>query len=151
MLQEHARALLNFWLHRSTEFVKRIISPSATAGNLKELLVGFRFVDIKDDYPISDTVYRLSLRGLNVSERAIMEAVDKYPNIRTLDVGMTRVTGVAVKQFVEMGVQHLILDECAHISPDAIDYARGKGLRVDYNFPSRTKTTTFREAAACAY
>lgn len=131
--------------------MKRITSPSAKAGNLKELLVGFRFVDVHDEYPVSETVYRLSLRGLNVSERAIMEAVDKYPNVKVLDVGMTRVTGVAIKQFVQMGVRHLILDECAHISPDAIDYARGKGLQVDYNFPSRTKVTTFRESARGAF
>jgi len=145
------RTLLIAHLRRSTEFVKRIISPSAKVGNLRELLVGFRFVDMKDEYPVSETVYRLSLRGLNVPERAIMEAVNKYPNLKTLDVGMTRVTGVAIKQFVEMGVRHLILDECAHISPDAIDYARGKGVHVDYNFPSRTKVTSFRESARGAF
>ncbi|KAG9241711.1 hypothetical protein BJ878DRAFT_214365 [Calycina marina] len=129
----------------TTECVKRIVSSSAEAGNLRELAVGFRHIKNHDVYPTADSVRDLSLRALPHSERHIMQAVENFPNVKKLNCGLTRVTGVAVKRFVEMGVQWLILDECAHISSDAIDYARRKNVHVGFHFPVRAKMTAFRE------
>lgn len=122
--------------------ITAITSDSIKAGNLKRLLIGECISDegitpVQDEYPPSKTVEELSLKGLYVNESRILAIVALYPNLQILDVSSTKVSGVAVKHFVESGVRRLKINECQNISPDAVAWARGKGVEVEFDFPSR--------------
>lgn len=129
----------------TTKFITKITQPSIKLGNLRVLLIGRRLSElpphnpvVKRIYPASTTVRELSLASLQESDDYIMVVVELYPNLRKLDVSGTKITGVAVKKFVKRGVEKLILNECANVSGDAVDWARGRGVEVEFNFPSRT-------------
>jgi F-box/TPR repeat protein Pof3 len=107
-------------------------------------------VPVTDEYPASSTVEELSLAGSILRERRIIDIVDLYPKLQKLNVSNTKVTGVAVKHFVGMGIKWLKLDECSEVSPDAVEYARGKEVEVEYNFPSR-RQMGFRDRVASAF
>lgn len=136
--------------------LKEFTSSSIKAGNLRSLHVGVldgsvSHSPVKDDYPPSITVQNLSLEAVQDDESRIIDIVNLYPNVKRLDVSYSKVTGVAVKHFVGMGVQWLNLDECPDVSPDAIEYARGKGVEVQFNFPSRRNVLLgFRDRVASA-
>ena len=110
-------------------------------------------MSLLDLYPASTTVEDLSLAGAWLRDGEVIPIVDLYPNVSTLDVSYTRVTGVAVKHFVNMGVKRLKVNECLEISPDAVEYARGKGVDVEFNFPSRRRGTIigYRDRLASAF
>ena len=136
------------------QFIKALTSPSITEGNLKRLCVGDRLVEwrggpVEDEYPASNSVEELSLASLLIWEERMIEVVKLYPNLRRLDVSGTKVTGVAVRCFVEMGITWLKLDECSEVSTDAVEWARGKGVEVEFNFPSRGvgRSSGFRDRA----
>jgi F-box/TPR repeat protein Pof3 len=137
----------------SSQLLKAITLQSIQAGNLKKLVMGDRFVDfenvpVEEEFPASTTVEELSLDSLLIREQRILEIIKLYPSLRRLDVSFTKVTGVAVKQFVAAGIKWLRLDECDAVSPDAVEYARGKNVEVQFNFPSRSgRVTAFRDAA----
>ena len=138
----------------SANLVKAITLQSIKAGNLKTLYMGDRLVEfspgvsVGDEFPASNTVEELSLASLIIRERRIIEIIKLYPNLRRLDVSSTKVTGVAVKHFVDIGIQWLKLDECSDVSPDAVGYARDKDVEVEFNFPSRTgRVASFRDAS----
>jgi len=121
--------------------IKAITTSSIKAGNLKSLFVGHRAIDLSGPtdlgYPHSETVEELSLAHLWTSEKELLTIIDLYPNLRRIDISNTKITGVGVKHLISMGIKWLNLNECSHISPDAIEYARGKGVEVLFNFPSR--------------
>ncbi|KAH8589686.1 hypothetical protein B0O99DRAFT_331748 [Bisporella sp. PMI_857] len=131
----------------SAALVKQITHLSNKAGNLKSLFIGNRWV-ADEDYPASNTVKNLSLQYMgHLSEASIIKIVDLYPNLEKLDVSNTKITGVAVKHFVEMGIKWLIAIECTQISTDAIEFARGKGVDVQFKFPSRARpNAAFRDS-----
>lgn len=137
----------------SAKTIKAITLKSIKAGNLKKLYMGSRLVEhrsvpVEDEHPASDSVEELSLASLIIRERRILEIIKLYPNLQRLDVSATKVTGVAVRHFVENGIKWLKLDECSEVSPDAVEYARGKGVEVEFNFPSRSgRMTSFRDAS----
>lgn len=136
--------------------VKEITSHSIKAGNLKRLHLGARVEELfdrsaADEYPASNTVEDFSLAGSPHKDRRAIDIVNLYPNVRRLDVSNTKITGVAVKHFVTMGVKWLKLNECSRVSPDAVEYARGNGVEVEFNFPSRSqKATGYRDRLASA-
>lgn len=133
--------------------IKAFTLKSIEKGNLKKLHIGyptltFRVMPEEVEYPASSSVEELSLAALDIPERRILDIIKLYPNLRRLDVSATKVTGVAVKQFVNIGIKWLKLDECSDVSPDAVEYARGKGVEVQFNFPSRSgRITSFRDAS----
>ena len=138
----------------SAQLVKAITLQSIKAGTLKKLSMGDRLVDfapgipVTDEFPASNSVEELSLASLIIREKRILEIVKLYPNLKKLDVSSSKVTGVAIKHFVELGIKWLKLDECSDVSPDAVEYARGKDVEVEFNFPSRSgRVTTFRDAS----
>jgi F-box/TPR repeat protein Pof3 len=138
----------------SRHMVKAVTLQSIKAGKLKKLYMGDRLTEflpgtaVEDEYPASNSVEELSLASLIIRERRILEVIKLYPNLERLDVSGTKITGVAVKQLVQMGVKWLKLDECSEVSPDAVEYARGKGVDVQFNFPSRSgRATSFRDAS----
>ncbi|TVY57708.1 F-box/TPR repeat protein pof3 [Lachnellula cervina] len=122
--------------------IKDITRESSKRGNLKTLLIGDRVADwrgrVEDDYPASETVEELSLASLWEQEHKLIQIVNLYPNVRKLDISSTKATGVAVKYFVQMGVQYLKLNECSEVGIDAVEWARGQGVAVEFNFPSRS-------------
>ncbi|CAG8951570.1 hypothetical protein HYFRA_00007486 [Hymenoscyphus fraxineus] len=131
----------------SDKFIMRITQPSIQRKSLRILLIGRRLSVLLPDpsrvvermYPTSTTVQHLSLASLQEPENHIIEAVKLFPNLQKLDVSLTKITGVAVKMFVKMGIARLVLNECNHVSGDAVDWARGQGVEVEYNFPSRVE------------
>jgi F-box/TPR repeat protein Pof3 len=134
--------------------VKAITDQSIKAGNLKALHMGSRLMDfapgvpVEDEFPPSNSVEMLSLSSLIIRERRILDIIKLYPKLQSLDVSNTKVTGVAVKQFVSIGIKWLKLDECSDVSPDAVDYARGKDVEVEFNFPSRSgRVTSYRDTS----
>jgi F-box/TPR repeat protein Pof3 len=137
---------------RSGEQIKNITSSSIKNGNLKTLNLGFRIaesmdVPVTDEYPSSNTVEELSLAGSQLREERIIDVVNLYPKLSKLNVSSTKITGVAVKHFVSAGIKWLKLNECSEISPDAIQYARGKGVEVEHTFPLR-RQLKFRDRVA---
>lgn len=125
-----------------------LVGESAIHGNLKRLHVGARMntasdTPAEDEFPRSKTVEELSLAQLHLADKRTLDIVALYPNLRKLDVSSTQVTGVAIKEFVNRGITTLKLDECNQISPDAVEWARGKGVQVSYNFPSRSGPPRF--------
>jgi F-box/TPR repeat protein Pof3 len=143
----------------SGALLNALILKSVKSGNLKRLDISRTNVDPEtyapgsSEYLASPTVEELSLAGLTsnagtasmLGERHIIAIVKCYPNVKELDVSRTKVTGVAVKQFVSMGIKWLNLSECTEVGRDAVEYAQGKGVEVEFKFPSRGGRTTFRE------
>jgi F-box/TPR repeat protein Pof3 len=137
---------------RAGELIKDITRSSIKNGNLKTLNLGFRLAESMDvpvieEYPASNTLEELSLAGSILRERRIIDIVNLYPKLSKLNVSNTKITGVAVKHFVSVGIKWLKLDECSEISPDAVEYARGKDVEVEFNFPSR-RQIGFRDRVA---
>jgi F-box/TPR repeat protein Pof3 len=138
----------------SGEFIKALTFKSIKDGNLKRLSIGDRLVEwrggpVEDEYPASNSVEELSLASLLIWEQRLLEVVKLYPNLRKLDVSGTKITGVAVRYFVEMGIIWLKLDECNEVSTDAVEWARGQDVEVEFNFPSRSvgRINGFRDSA----
>ncbi|KAK6597716.1 hypothetical protein H4I96_08668 [Botrytis cinerea] len=52
---------------------------------------------------------------------------------------------VAVKHFVTQGIKFLDVKDCDKISPDAIEYARGRGVEVKFNFTEPTTAPNYRD------
>jgi Leucine-rich repeat (LRR) protein len=143
-----ATELISFW-------VNQILSASIEFGNLRVLSMGHRLiqepgvVDVAtwaEMFPPSHSLKELSMAASDLSEARLLKVVDGYPNLQILDVSFTKITGVAVKHFVKSGVKYLKVNECGEISLDAVAWARGKGVKVDFNFSSQsTALRRFRD------
>ena len=138
----------------SRQMVKAFTLQSIKAGKLKKLCIGDRLTEftigtpVEDEYPASNSVEELSLASMIIRENRLMQIIGLFPACRRMDLSGTKITGVAVKQLVQMGVKWLRLDECSELSPDAVEYARGKGVDVQFNFPSRNgRVASFRDAS----
>jgi F-box/TPR repeat protein Pof3 len=124
--------------------IKMITAASIEAGNLKRLSLGRRLCEwlpgasVEEEYPPSETLEELSLSFLIIGDQRVVQVASLYPKLHKLDVSGTKVTGVAVRQFVDMGITWLGLNECEQVGLDAVEWARGKGVDVSFNFPSRS-------------
>ncbi|KUJ18344.1 RNI-like protein [Mollisia scopiformis] len=121
--------------------VKHLTYEGSINGHLKRLSLGARFiptpaVSVDEEYPQSGSLEELSLDLLPIDDARAMEIVRLYPSLRKLDVSGTNVTGVAVRDFVDRGITSLNLDNCRATSRDAVEWARGRGIEVSYNFAS---------------
>lgn len=135
--------------------VMHITSEAITKRNLKKLYIGGRMnatekTPVEQEFPSSETVEELSLACLLLTDRRALQIVGLFPNLRKLDMSNTKITGVAVKEFVEKGITSLKLNECDEISTDAIEWARGKGISVEYKFPSQAVAAQGFAALAAA-
>ncbi|KAH8687214.1 hypothetical protein BGZ60DRAFT_521877 [Tricladium varicosporioides] len=134
------------------EGIKRLTQESIKLKNLQALSLGMRIVgttgSVTEEYPSADSVTALSLRNLLMWEKRLLEVVSLYPNLTRLDVSGTKITGVAVKEFVKRGIKWLKLTDCREISTDAVEWARGQGVEVEYLFPSQTTSVkAFRDTS----
>ena len=136
--------------------IKIITAASIKAGNLKRLSLGRRLCEwlpgapVEEEYPPSETLEELSLSFLIIGDQRAVQVTSLYPKLHRLDVSGTKVTGVAVRQFVDMGITWLGLNECEQVGPDAVEWARGKEVEVSFNFPSRSanmRNARFRDLA----
>lgn len=121
------------------EAIAEIIMPAVEHKLFKDLRIGHRHVyDTElDILPPSASLASLSLANLGLGEELLIRTVAKYPNLESLDVSLSKITGVAVKKFVLQGIKQLNADECQDLSVDAVIYARSMGVTVKYSFPSR--------------
>ncbi|KAE8445648.1 hypothetical protein EG329_012945 [Mollisiaceae sp. DMI_Dod_QoI] len=122
--------------------VKHITLEAIVNRHLKKLFIGGRMNDtqqtpVEQEFPASETVEELSLALLHLNDSHALQIVGLYPNLRKVDMSGTQITGVAVKELVNRGITSLKLNECHSISPDAVQWARSKGIDVLFNFPSR--------------
>jgi F-box/TPR repeat protein Pof3 len=125
----------------SSDVLKALTTRSVTNRKLKSLLIGARLANpdsgpAEDEYPVSEDLEELSINLMQINDARVLQIIELYPKLRKLDVSGTRVTGVAVRKFVESGITYLKLDECVDVGTDAVDWARGKGVKVDFNFNS---------------
>ncbi|KAF7895486.1 uncharacterized protein EAF01_009448 [Botrytis porri] len=126
-----------------------IVSVLKNARSLKHLNIGSRLVGdytvAHQNFPVCENVVVLSVGYLQYEERDFIRMVEKCPNLEKLNICGTKITGVAVKHFVNQGVKFLDVRDCAEISTDAIEYARGKGVEVAFTFTDLTTTPNFRD------
>ena len=130
------------------KFIIKLIAPSIEAGNLKTLHMGspsdLRPANDLDEYPLSKTVETLSIGGgLPLEEARVLKIVSLYPNVHKLDVSGTKVTGVAVKAFIDLGIKQLKATHCSSVSSDAIELARSQDIVVEFSFPSLSDSRKF--------
>lgn len=121
--------------------IKELTKESIKNKNLKKLFVGGRVHDwrttsVEDEFPACETLEELSLSNLQLTDRHAVLIVKLYPNLKTLDVTGTQISGVAVKEFVAHGITNLTLNDCSGIGLDAVDWARGQGIQVTHIFRS---------------
>ncbi|KAF5875213.1 putative f-box domain protein [Botrytis fragariae] len=126
-----------------------IVSILKNAHNLKHLGIGSRLVGdytvAHQNFPVCENVMVLCASYLQYEEKDFIRMVEKCPNLEKLIICGTKITGVAVKHFVNQGIKFLNVMDCGKISPDAIEYARGKGVEVKFNFTDLTTTPNFRD------
>lgn len=135
-----------------SQAVRHLTSDAIIHQHLKKFNLGGRMnatpdIPVEQEFPKSESVEELSLALLHLKDDRAMDIVELYPNLRRLDMSGTKITGVAVKDFVKRGIIKMKLDECDSISPDAVEWARGKGIEISYNFPSRTGPPRFADSA----
>lgn len=132
----------------TARFLKVITQKSIEAGNLTRLSIGGRLstseeiLPVEHEYPASTSLEELNLAGMSIGDERMVRVVALYPKLRKLDASATNVTGVAVREFVNAGVRELKLNECGDVGTDAVEWARGKGVAVEYLFPSRAMLNT---------
>lgn len=114
----------------------QLVLPSMQANNLRRLYMtdNSNGIDL-ESFPLTPSVIDLSLQRLQESEDIIMKILRKFPNLRQVDLSDTKVTGVTIKELMARNnprLERLRLWGCLDISPDAVEYARNMGTKVDY-------------------
>jgi F-box/TPR repeat protein Pof3 len=132
----------------TADVLKVLTLPAIANGKLKSLLIGGRLADAHpgpaaEEYPASEDLEELSLNTMQINDARALQILELYPKLRKLDVSGTRVTGVAVRKFVNWGITSLNLDECIDVSSDAVDWARNKGVEVEFNFNRKDSRKSF--------
>lgn len=123
-------------LRKTSEELSKLktLSIEVVAGinHLPVLLSSFRLsvlenLTLRDSTSIDDTIAELIALNL--------------PELKTLDLGSTAITGYGVKKIVESceKLQQLRLNGCQRCSIDAVEWARSKGLKVDFAMDTDTK------------
>lgn len=70
--------------------------------------------------------------GMNDAVAAVIAALE-LKELRCLDLTQAELTGVGVKVLVNsLNLETLVLNDCAKVSPDAVEWARAKGVTVKY-------------------
>ncbi|ESZ92258.1 hypothetical protein SBOR_7347 [Sclerotinia borealis F-4128] len=125
-----------------------IVAIIKNAPNLKHLHIGSRLVGdyaaAHHDFPLCENLEELGVSCLQYDETRFIRIVDKCPNLKTLDISCTKITGVAVKHFVDQGITWIDLQKCEKVSYDAVEYARGKGVEAIFGFFGSVATPRFK-------
>jgi hypothetical protein len=110
-----------------------------SAINLKQAKIGFRYDEpaTAATFPRCQSLEELSLQASLYAEADLIDITTKCPKLQNLNLDDTYITGVAVKHFVGLGIKKLSLNRCNGVSLDAVEYARSKGVQVQYSFRDR--------------
>ncbi|MCJ1398387.1 hypothetical protein MMC11_001585 [Xylographa trunciseda] len=88
-------------------------------------------------------VTELRLSNADVSDDLAALVARCCPKLQAFDASYNmKLTGVGVKALVlkEGGIRRLNLDHCVGVGSDAVEYARGKGVVVQFTFPDNVKS-----------
>lgn len=100
------------------------LSPISDGHSLQAILRNPRLSDLTE----------LSVTGGPLDDIGAAMIAQLFPKIIRLDLSYTRITGVAVRALVDSlrRLRWLKLEFCDGVSPDAIEWAREKGILVTY-------------------
>lgn len=121
----------NGLLSRSFEVIKA--APDATLTKL-DLTGGERVPEILMTLLKLGKLSRLAFLGLRdvaVTDKNVHRLAAECPVLERMEFSGLRITGIAVKDLcVHTTIKELTLIDCCHISADAIEWARGRGITV---------------------
>lgn len=83
-------------------------------------------------------VTQLGLGSYEVGDEIIESLATNLPHLKILDLDSTKVTGIGVKALAlkeSCMLERLILKNCEHVSTDATEYARSRGIIVHFSMP----------------
>lgn len=83
-------------------------------------------------------VSQLNLGSSDVGDDIIEQLATNLQNLRFLDLSCTIVTGIGVKALTlqkNRTLERLNLKNCTSVNIDAVEYARSRGITVDFSFP----------------
>jgi hypothetical protein len=103
-------------------------------------LKGCDIVDISNyiNRGLLDNVKLLQLaHTVEVDDTVILDLVRSATQIEAIDLSLAQVTGAAIKTLVlsEKNLRKMTLVHCDKVSADAVEYARKRGITVNYSFP----------------
>ena len=84
----------------------------------------------------------LGLRNTHVDDTLAKLLALHLPKLTALDVAFTKISGVGVKALCLKdgdGLERLNLQHCTGVSVDAVEWARARGVDVQYSFPESGK------------
>ena len=87
-------------------------------------------------------IVSLKLGQEDFDDRCLKSLVEHVPRLRKIALMNAEITGVGVKAVVQKPqdkLEHLILRNCYQVSPDAVEYARARGVKVDCYFPDASR------------
>jgi F-box/TPR repeat protein Pof3 len=72
--------------------------------------------------------------GIGFSEERILAILRQFPNLGSVDLSRTTVTGVVLRELVdrESSPTDIVINQCSKMSPDAVEWARKKGVNIQY-------------------
>ena len=119
----------------------RLLEPNK--GNLTSLNIGhctrLTCEDIIElilgDYLVN--VVELNMSGLKINDPVVQLLANQLLNLRSLDLGSTKITGVGVKSLVLKNgckLERLGLNHCYAVSMDAVELAWARGIDVPFTF-----------------
>ena len=82
-------------------------------------------------------IVELKMIALPVDDDIADLLAHQLPNLRYLDLGITKITGVGVKALaLKTGskLERLSINHCRSISIDAVEWARAQGINVSFTF-----------------
>lgn len=120
-------------LHLSTTDLFTLLAPNK--GNLRLLDLSETEIDVKQLATAGylSGVTELSLNTTRVDDETLEVLASSLPNLTTLAVSSTRVTGVGIRALTkkpERQMERLNLDFCNFVGADAVVYARSLGVVV---------------------
>lgn len=140
--------LLNEFSCSETPFVTiqgafAALRASITNNNLKKLDLGGLSAYEPDHFIASEKLEEISLSRCQEKEEVILSILSKYPRLKRVDLSNTKITGITIKELMTKSggsVEWLNLNECHKVSPDGVEYARGKGCHVERKFTAPVRS-----------
>lgn len=85
-------------------------------------------------HPRLAALERFSLEGcLDPDDNTMSLIKEHVPELRSLNVSGSVVTGAGIKALIELGyLKHLVAYDCRNLGLDAVEWARSAGVRVEY-------------------
>ncbi|KAI9756860.1 MAG: hypothetical protein M1815_002647 [Lichina confinis] len=87
----------------------------------------------------------LGLAGQSMTDDGVVAIAQGAPNLEHVNLSSTAVSGISVKALLERPdskIKLLSVDNCSYLNPDAVEYARAKGVHVNFSFPDPKRRAT---------